>query len=310
MSDLSQRDAFWNRIYEHASRDREVVIVTADMGAPALDRIRLELPSQFVNVGIAEQNAITLSAGLALSGKKVFAYAIAPFITLRCLEQIRVNSGIMQIPIAVVGVGAGFGYADSGPTHHIIEDLAVMRSMAHVSIDSVTDNVMAAAVADLAVAGPSSRYIRLDREPLPDLHSRETDFSEGVAVLRRSPGAYIVATGCMTHVAMSVSDDLAKQGIPVGVIDLYRFPVNEPLFLEAVRDAGRLVTLEEHFLPGGLGSAVCETLADHGVTVPVKRLGLRHEDGYCYEYGGRESIRRHYGLDTPSILSAVRAFLA
>ena len=116
MNNLTQRDAFWNKVYESARLNRNIVVVTADMGAPALDNIRRDLAGQFVNVGIAEQNAITLAAGLALTGKNVFIYAIAPFITLRCLEQIRVEAAMMKIPINIVGVGAGFGYEDSGPT--------------------------------------------------------------------------------------------------------------------------------------------------------------------------------------------------
>lgn len=308
MTNISQRDAFWNRIYEHALQDRDIVIVTADMGAPALDQIRRDLASQFVNVGIAEQNAITVAAGLAMSGKKVFTYAIAPFITLRCLEQIRVNSGIMNIPIAFVGVGAGFGYEDSGPTHHIIEDIAIMRSMPHIAIRSITDSVMAAGVADLACAVPRANYIRLDRQVLPDLYGHDADFSREMARLREGTDACIVATGSMTHTALAVADSLRSEGISLGVIDLYSFPVNESLLIEMLQGVKRLITLEEHFLPGGLGSAVCEVLADHGIHLPVKRLGLSHACGYCYEYGGRELIRKHYGLDQAAVAAAVRKF--
>ena len=134
MGDRTQRDAFWSRGYEAAREDRDIVVITADMGAPALDAFRSDLPAQFINVGIAEQNAVSVGTGLALAGKKVFVYAIAPFITLRCLEQIRVGQGIMGIPLTLVGVGAGFGYEDSGPTHHLVEDLAVMRAMPNMTV--------------------------------------------------------------------------------------------------------------------------------------------------------------------------------
>jgi transketolase len=308
MNNRSQRDAFWNQIYDHALGDRDIVIVTADMGAPALDRIRKDLSAQFVNVGIAEQNAISIAAGLVMSGKKVFTYAIAPFITLRCLEQIRVNSGIMDIPISFVGVGAGFGYEDSGPTHHIIEDLAIMRSMPNISINSVTDSVMAAGVADMTCAAPRANYIRLDRQVLPDIYPSGTDFSAGVARVREGGETCIVATGSMTHTALKVADQLAGEGLRVSVVDLYTLPVNEALLLDLLKGVERVVTLEEHFLPGGMGSAVCEVLADHGLRLPVKRLGLAHGKGYCYEYGGREAIRRHYGMDETAIISAVRAY--
>lgn len=303
---MSQRDAFWNKIYELARKDRNIVVVSADMGAPALDQIRRDIPSQFINVGIAEQNAIVIASGLVMSGKKVFVYAIAPFITLRCLEQIRVNNAIMNIPITIVGVGAGFGYEDSGPTHHIIEDLAIMRSMPNITINSVTDSVMAADLAESSCSISNSNYVRLDRQPLPDLYSESDSFTAGLAVLKKPTDLCIVATGCMTHTALQVAEHLATEGIEVGVIDLYTLPINEKLLLESISGVKQLITLEEHFLPGGLGSAVCEVLIDHGVMLPVKRLGLPLEKQYCYEYGGRDVIREYYGLSDDAVLQAVR----
>lgn len=308
MNNISQRDAFWNRVYERALKDRNIVIVSADMGAPALDQIRRDIPTQFVNVGIAEQNAITLASGLAMSGKRVFTYAIAPFITLRCLEQTRVNNAIMNIPITIVGVGAGFGYEDSGPTHHIIEDLAIMRSMPNIIINSVTDSVMAAATAEWSCSATTTNYVRLDRQPLPNLYPETATFSDGLAVLRKPKDLCIIATGSMTHTALKMADQLAAEGIETGVIDLYTLPVNEQLLLDSISGVRKLVTLEEHFLAGGLGSAVCETLADNGVLLPVKRLGLPHRQKYCYEYGGRDIIRGYYGIDDGSILQAIRGF--
>ena len=148
MSNMTQRDAFWNRVYELQKERGDIVVVSADMGAPALDQFRKDFPSRWVNVGIAEQNGILVSSGLAMTGYRVFVYAIAPFITLRCIEQTRVNSGIMNIPITIVGVSGGFGYIDAGPTHHSTEDLTMMRAMPHMTINSISDNTMAAAAAD------------------------------------------------------------------------------------------------------------------------------------------------------------------
>lgn len=310
MSNISQRDAFWNKIYNIAKVDKDIIIISADMGAPALDRIRRELASQFVNVGIAEQNAITLASGLALTGKRVFTYAIAPFITLRCLEQIRVENAIMKIPITIVGVGAGFGYEDSGPTHHLTEDIAIMRSMPDITINSITDSVMAAAFAEISCKMQNANYVRLDRQVFPDIYDKKTDFTKGISVLRESKDCYIVTTGCMTHVALNVANNLKKKEIDVGVIDVYTLPVNEDLFLETIKKAKKLITLEEHFLPGGFGSAVCEVLSDNGLLMPIKRLGLPIDKGYCYKYGGRDIIRGYYGIDNDSIQKTIEGFLS
>jgi len=311
MNSISQRDAFWNKVYEMAKEDRNVVVITADMGAPSLDKFKKDLSSQFVNVGIAEQNAINLAAGLSLTGKKVFTYAIAPFITLRCLEQIRVQNAIMEIPITIVGVGAGFGYPDSGPTHHILEDIAILRAMPNIIINNITDSIMASAFGEISYNAKKTNYIRLDRQLIPDIYTRKHDFTKGLAILKEGKDFYLIATGSMTHTALSIADKLAAKKIQVGVIDVYTFPIKEELFLNTIKGAKKLISLEEHFLPGGLGSSVCEILNDHKILIPVKRIGLPTDKGYeyCYKYGGREVIREYYGIDDMSIERKVMEFL-
>ncbi|MCF7907774.1 MAG: hypothetical protein K9L86_02725 [Candidatus Omnitrophica bacterium] len=309
MNNISQRDAFWNKVYDKAVLDKNIIVVSADMGAPALDQFRKDFPSQFVNVGIAEQNGIAISAGLALSGKKVFVYAIAPFITLRCLEQIRVNNAIMNIPITIVGVGAGFGYEDSGPTHHITEDLAIMRSMPNITIHSISDSIMSRAMAVISCQMKNTNYVRLDRLVLPNLYQENEDFSKGLSILEESKEAYIIATGSMVHVALEAAKNIKQQGFDIGVIDVYSLPFNEKLLIDFIKGVKRVVTLEEHFLPGGLGSAVCEVMQDKGVLLPVKRIGLSMEKGYCYKYGGRDIIRSYYGVDSGSVTNIVSDFL-
>nr|HID58720.1 1-deoxy-D-xylulose-5-phosphate synthase [Desulfobacterales bacterium] len=305
MSGQSQRDAFWDRVYELAKENKDIVVVIADMGAPALDKFRTDLSAQYIDVGIAEQQAIALSAGLALSGKKVFAYAIAPFITLRCYEHTRVNLASMNIPVTLVGVGAGVSYDDSGPTHHAVDDLSVLRILPNLRIYNMTDSVMAKAFADISCGLSWPNYIRMDRKTLPSIYKDGTDFSLGITVLFPAKELFLVATGNMVHRALDVRNELEKKGIDAGVIDVYTFPINGDAFVETVRDVKQVVTLEEHSLAGGLGSAVCEVLADYRILKPVKRLGMDLSRGYCYKYGGRENIQSLYGLDTEGVVETV-----
>lgn len=310
MDDLSHRDAFWQKIKSLAERDRNIVVISADMGAPALDEIRLKLPGQFINVGIAEQNAIALAAGLALTGKTVYAYAIAPFISLRSLEIFRVESGIMGIPIHLVGVSAGFGYADSGPTHHMLEDISIMRAMPNVEINSITDSVMASAFAEISAKSHTSHYIRLDREISPRLYQETTDFTKGMEVLQQGKDAYIIATGILVYKALTVAQILQESHqLDIGVIDLYTIPIKAQTLINTIGAIPKLITLEEHFVAGGLGSAVLEILNDNDCQRPVKRLGLPMEKAYCYEYGGREIIHEYYGIGESQVAVAIRKFL-
>ena len=308
MSEITQRDAFWNRIFELEKDNHNIVVITADMGAPALDKFRVDYAHRFVNVGIAEQNAILLASGLAKTGKRVFTYAIAPFITIRCLEQTRVNAGIMKIPFTIVGVSGGFGYVDAGPTHHSTEDIAMMRALPHMTVHSVSDAVMAEHFADVSVKMKYANYVRLDRQPSPKLYTKNSDFSKGHSVLKDGT-VQIIATGHMVHVAMEAAAALNKKGIDAGVIDLFEFPIQEKSFLDAVRGAEYLFTLEEHYYPGGLGGAVCEVLMDNALFKKIKRIALPLEKGYCYEYGARESLQKYFGVDLPSVIKTVEQFV-
>jgi transketolase len=305
---ISMRDTFWNKIYEIAKNDPDVIVVSADMGAPSLDKFRKNLSSQFVNTGIAEQNTVVVSSGLALEGKKVFAYAIAPFITLRCYEQTKVELAGMNIPVTLVGVGAGFSYEDSGPTHHTVEDISIMRILPNMTVYCPSDVTQAEFFAQVCCEAKSPNYVRLDREVLPAIYEKGTDFSEGLKVLKEGD-FYIIATGNMVHRALEVSDILAKESIKAGVIDLFRLPINQVAFLQSTNQAKKILTLEEHTLPGGLGSAVLEVLADNNRMIPVKRLGLDCSKGYCYKYGGRRAIQSRYALDAENIAKTVKDFI-
>jgi transketolase len=215
---------------------------------------------------------------------------------------------MMKIPITVVGVGAGFGDEDSGPTHHMTEDIALLRSMPHITIYSISDSVMSEAVAEIACQKKTTNYVRLDRLVLPSLYKPGEDFSKGIAVLKQGD-VYLVATGSMVHIALEASQELNKNGFNVGVIDAYTIPLHEQNFLKAIKGTKKLITLEEHFLPGGFGSVVCEVLQDNGVMIPVKRIGLGHDKGYCYQYGGRNIIHQYYGIDLNSVVAKTSDFL-
>jgi len=308
MKNISMRDAFFNELYEIARKDRDVILVSADMGAPSLDKFRRDLGNQFINVGIAEQNMITLATGLALSGKKAFVYAIMPFVTLRCYELTKVNLSLMNMAVTIIGVGAGFSYDDSGPTHHSTEDIAVMRALPNITILNSSDSVMAAKFAEMSCKLPGPSYVRLDREVLPPIYNEDDSFSDGLTNLKAGKDVYIISTGNMVHRAFEVSNKLEEHSINTGIIDLYRLkPINEELLLANIKESKRIVTLEEHLITGGIGSAVAEILADNGKTLPLKRIAIR--DKYYYAYGGRNNIQSLCGLDTDSVTKTILEWL-
>ena len=300
------RDAFSEALYEIICADDRVILVTSDTGAVCHDQIKAKFPGRYINVGIAEQNMVGVAAGLAMTGYIVYVYAIVPFATMRCYEQIRVDLCCMgHLPVTSVGVGAGFDYNTLGPTHHGTDDIALMRTLPGMMVLSPSDSVMAAACARISHELPGPKYIRLDRTGLPLIYDEgETDFSAGLTNLREGKDVCIVATGRMVKRALDVAEELATESVKVSVVDLYRIkPLNQELLLEILGKSDRVATLEEHFVTGGLGSLVAELMAEENACRPLRRFGI--PDTFCREYGPREHLHSLYKLDQHSITQAI-----
>jgi len=298
------RDAFFNEVYYLAQSDRRVMVLTDDQGAFALDRIRAELPSQYINIGIAEQNLINVAAGLAMGGMKPFACGISNFMSLRCCEQISANLCAMNLPVTIVASGGGLTYSSDGPTHHSIQDAAVMRTMPNLSIYNPADAASTAACARLCHGLPGPSYVRIEKGQLAGLYAADHDFSPGLNLLGEGADALIISTGFLTQTAVKVAAQLQAQGFDCGVLDLYRLkPLNNGPLLAQLRQAQRIIIMEEQTPIGGIGSLVCELLGEHGLAVPVRRYHL--PDAPCYRYGSREWLHQQFGLDGLSVTHGI-----
>ncbi len=298
------RDAFFDEVYRLAARDSNIVFLTADMGAFSLNRFRADLSSQYINVGVAEQNLVGIAAGLSLAGKKAFIYTIAPFASQRCYEQVKVDISGMKLPVVIIGSGPGITYSSDGPTHHALQDVAVMRALPDITIFHPADAATAAATARLAYENAGPVYVRLDKGIQPQFYDESADFSSGMTLLKEGRDITIIATGIMVPHAFKIIEKLARNGIDAGVIDIYRLkPINETLLLSLVAKSARLATLEEHSIIGGLGSAVSEILTDAGCDTPLRRFGLSEQG--CAGYGDREWMHRYYGLDPGSVSQSI-----
>ena len=301
------RDAFFDEIYDMASKDRNVLFITADADAFSLRRYKNDFPSQFMNVGVAEQNMVAVAAGLALSGRKVFIYAIIPFITMRCYEHIKVNICSMNLPVTIIGTGAGLSFGNDGPTHHAVQDIAVMRTLPEITILNPGDSPSAAACARLAYKSSTPVYVRIDKGELPALYDESDNFSDGLKVIREISDINIISTGFMSQQAVKVAGELKRRSIDAGVIDLYRIkPVNEALLLKLVGRSKRLITIEEDSITGGIGTIISELLTDNQKNIPLKRIALG--DTQCFDYGEREWLHKLYKLDTDSVVEQILAW--
>jgi len=299
------RDATFGELYSIALQNPDVVVLSADTGARIFKEFQRNIPKQFLNVGVSEQNAMSVAAGLALTGKKVFVFGISNFVTLRCYEQIRNDICCMDLPVTVLGMGTGYVYSIDGPTHHITQDISIMRALPGMTIWSPSDYTMVGALVHMAYKSPGPKYIRIDKGPFTPIYDPgKLDFSDGLATVKSGKDLTIVATAIMVTQALKVVEELAIHGVDAGIVDFYRLkPANNRFFLEAVSHSKRIVTLEEHTIAGGLGSIVCEIMADQGTTIPVKRIGI--PDNYRLEVGSRAWVQSLDGLDVYGITKTI-----
>ena len=226
-----QRDILIDRIYEMALKDKDIYFISADLGAPALDRLRDDLPEQFLHAGISEQNMIDVAAGLALSGKKVYVYAMGPFITLRCLEQLKCSLAHMNLPVTVISVGLGLGYADAGPTHYITEDLACLRAIVNFEVYTPSDLSTVVELAELINKKPALRVLRLDRNAVEDIHTQGISVDTGFVELKKGKQIGILSCG---YVLQRILNNWAEvtNGLDIGLVDVFR---NKPLNLDGLK---------------------------------------------------------------------------
>ena len=303
---ITMRDAFLDELYEIAKRDKRVILLSDDFGALSLDKFREDLGNQFFHIGVAEQDMVNIATGLAMDGKIVYMYAIEPYLPLRCYEQIRIHLSFKNPSITGVGVGAGYAYELSGPTHHSLEDIAAMRALPRITILTASDSVMAKAFAKMCYEKPGPKYVRLDRIRFPPIYGSSHTFEDGLEVLKDGHDLTIIANGYMVHQAFKVRDALARQGVEARIIDLYRLkPINQKLLLENIGE--KVVTLEETFIHGGVGGAIAEILCDNKVYVPLLRIAT--PDEFCFKHGGREEIHRSCGLDVDGVARRVLEWL-
>ena len=302
------RDIFMETLFQEAKKDKNILLLTPDMGAPTLDKFRKELPKQFIHNGISEQHMIDFACGLAMSGKKVFCYAMAPFITSRTFDQLKCAVAAMNVPITLVGIGVGLGYADAGPTHYTTEDLACMRSLSNIEILTPCDNISAKANLINCIENPKFRFIRLDRENLNDVYETfDLHEDEIHKEILHGEKIAIISCGFLIHNSIKIINEIKKNNssINIGLIDLYKIkPILKNTALKnTIKKYDKILSLEEQTLYGGFGSAILEYLNHHGLHKDLIRFGL--DDIYYFENGGRDHLLEKYGLSSSKIKDTI-----
>lgn len=309
---VAMRDAFLEKLWVAMAINDKIYFVTADFGSPVLDKIRRDYPARFLNVGIAEQNLINVSCGLALEGYCVFAYAIAPFITMRCYEQIRISiallSEIRPLNVNLVGIGAGYSYAMSGPTHQCYEDITLMRGLPNIHFYSPSDHLMAEGLVGRCIEETKPKYLRFDAQVLPVLGPVVYEGVTGFTIRQNGSELCIIATGYMVHTAIEISATLKNYEISATIVDLCDltdFDLNQIAALMAQHS--HIVSMEEGFRGrGGLDSMLFEMISRYNIKSRLLNLGI--EPAYSFALGTRQELHERAGIGVKIALAKILDF--
>ena len=301
-----------NMVYELAKEDPRVVFIGSDLGPGVLDRMKAEMPDRFFMEGVSEQNAIGMAAGMAMEGFIPYVNTIATFITRRCYEQVAIDLCLHDLPVRLIANGGGLVYAPLGPTHLAVEDMAIMRALPNMTVVACADADEMTRLMRETLDWPHPIYIRLAKGGDPIVSGNDKGFEIGKAVPLRDGGDVgLVSTGVMTNRALTAAETLAEDGIQSAVLHVHTLkPLDDDAVLELAARVPLMVTIEEHTLIGGLGSAVVDLLAETrlGDMPSVIRLGL--PDQFAQEYGSQDSMLETLGLQPPAIAEVVSKALS
>lgn len=308
---MIMRDTFVKTLIEEAKKDKNIELITGDLGFGVLKPYFEQLPNQFTNAGIAEQNMTGVAAGMALCGKTVFTYSIGNFPTLRCIEQIRNDCAYPHANVKIVCVGGGFVYGSLGMSHQATEDIAMLRALPEVTVVCPGDLVEAAEATKAIAHTPGTVYLRLGRGGEKRVHNKIDNFQIGKAIKIREAKAdcnkkvALFSTGAILDEVTEAAGILEKEGIGVEEYSFHTVkPIDKDVILDCANRYDYIVTVEEHNVIGGFASAVSEVITDSDENVRLIKIGLNDE--YCSKVGNQKYLRAQYGMTAQDIVKKVK----
>jgi transketolase len=304
------RNAFAKKFTELAQKDPRLILLSGDIGNRLFDNLKSKCPESFINCGVAEANMIGVAAGMAMSGLRPFCYTITPFITYRCLEQIRVDVCYHHVPVVIVGTGSGLSYASLGATHHSCEDMGMLRLLPGLAVVAPADDMEVRGALAAAVNYPGPVYIRIGKKGEPTVHASEPEFVIGQAIpMREGSDVCLLGIGTMMPVVLAAAEKLAQAGVSAYVASFHTVkPLDVKLLAEVFAKFKLVATIEEHSVLGGLGGSIAEWKSDTGATAKLLRFGSADE--FLHETCEQDEARAHFGLTANAIAARIRQSLS
>jgi len=288
------RKTFITTLIELAEKDKDIVLITPDMGFSVLEPFFEKFPERSINCGIAEQNAISLASGMALMGKKPYVYTIIPFLVERAFEQVKLDVAYMNTNVKLVGIGAGFTYGAAGATHHAIEDISVMRSLPNMTVCCPGDNNEATEITKKSLTTNTPMYIRIGRHNRGVFNTKPINIGEA-SIIEKGEDIAVISTSNMLPDAYHYCNKLKKEGRKPYLISMHTIkPLDKTTIIELINKNVEIHSLEEHNIIGGLGSALAEVIAESGKGIKFKRIGV--PDQFSHYIGNQKYIKKQFGL--------------
>ncbi|MCI8495278.1 MAG: transketolase [Lachnospiraceae bacterium] len=301
------RSTFVNTLTELARKNDKVICVIGDTGFSVFEKFEKEFNDRFINVGIAEQNFVSVGAGLAAMGMKPYIYNVVSFMTLRGMEEIVLDVCYQENPVVLVGVGGGHAYGPAGPTHHAYFDIAMMRMMPSMTVVCPADPVEMKAVMEASETFDKPLYIRIGRSVDPIIHKNPISFEIGKGIcMKEGTDGVLFATGTMLKDAVNVCDLLKDRGIDLALYSMHTIkPIDGSLIRNCMEEYPAIFTLEEHSVTGGLGSAVGDVILESGNERKVLFRKFGFPDMFAPVTGSREYLNAYYGLDAECVAEQI-----
>lgn len=294
------RMIFADTLIELAKQDERICLITPDMGYGILDKFQKTFPNRYFNLGITEQNCMSVASGMALAGLKPYVYSIIPFVVHRCIEQIRVDVSYMNTDVKIIGVGSGFEYGSAGATHHGTEDISLMRALPNMTICAPGDNYEMAEITKLTAKTKNPTYIRIGRHNHDRMNFNKNIEIGKASIIEEGKDIALIATGNMLPVAYDYAQYLKIKGTAPMLVSMHTIkPIDKECILNLINKNYKIYTFEEHNIIGGLGSAVAEIIAESKKAVEFKRIGINDE--YSHVVGSPQYIRKHFKLDLEGV---------
>ena len=295
------RNYFAKRITEWAQKDERIVLLSGDIGNRLFDKFKESCPGRFYNCGVAEANMVGVAAGMAMQGLRPVCYTIAPFLTYRAMEQIRVDLGYHHLPVILVGTGGGLSYASLGGTHHSCEELGMLRLIPGMNVAAPGDTRELEMILSHSLESSSPSYIRIGKKGEPQIHPAPLQASPGEPLrLRSGKNVALVACGTILPEVVLAAEQLEKEGISASVFSQpYLKPFADSEWNKIFQEHRLVVSVEEHSRLGGLGAALAEWKADKTKTPPLVRLGSADE--FLHRTTDQEEARKYFQLDAEGV---------